>query len=403
MSRIFKALRPWLEPAAGIVFFVLWAVAEVGRYQQFAVAAALGLLALSAAIALSRVLPVASLALIGLLLLAQVSGIVPPPGPTSWPVYFGVLATVAVVSYYAPVRVSWVALALGVPFALAFGYASRLGDEWLGSDRVPGYTDALLPVTVVSFCVYAGGWAMGHALRVNVAELRAQLLLRTTAAQLGATELELAMTRERDRIAREVHDVLAHSLAVVIAQADGARFIGEKKPEKADDALRAIADAARSSLIDVRTLVEGLREEPGVQPQPGLADLDPLIAQLVGAGMTVDAQHFGEAKTMTPAQQLTVYRVVQESLTNALRHAGSATARLSFDWRGPGLALSITSAGAEAPPQRVDGHGIRGMKDRARLAGGWLTAGASETDGDFVVTLFLPTGTDRAAAEGHAA
>jgi signal transduction histidine kinase len=408
MSPLLKHLRPWLEPAVGIVFFALWVVAEVGRYQASGLAAAIGLLALSAAIAVSRILPVAALALVGSLLLAQVLGIVPPPLSTSWPVYFGGIAVVFVISVYAKRRLALVALLLGVPFALAFGFASQLGDVWTGADRGPGYTDAFLPVTVVSLCLYAGGWAAGYALRTNLSALRAQLLLRTTTAQLGQAEVELQMVRERDRIAREVHDVLAHSLAVVIAQADGARFIRDTKPaqteQRTDDALVAISDAARAALIDVRTLVEGLREDQGEQPQPGLDEIPALLAQLTRAGMVIDAQHFGDEKPMTPAQQLAVYRIVQESLTNALRHADrAATTRVSFDWRGPGLALGITSAdtsgddsGAPAP---TPGNGIRGMKDRARLAGGWLTAGASDTDGEFVVTLFVPTGAEKTGAE----
>jgi len=401
MSPLLKHLRPWLEPAVGVAFFVFWVLAEVGRYQASGLAPAIGLLALCAAIAVSRVWPVAALALVGSLLLAQVTGIVPPPIATSWPVYFGALAVVFVIAFYATRRVSLVALVLGAPFAIAFGFAAQLGDVWQGSDRGPGYTPALLPVAVLSACLWAGAWAAGYALRTNLAALRAQLALKTTTAQLDAAAVELEMVRERDRIAREVHDVLAHSLAVVIAQADGARFIRESKPtdteQRTDDALSAISDAARAALIDVRTLVEGLREDQGEQPQPGLADLDPLLGQLARAGMTVDAQHFGAERPMTPAQQLAVFRIVQESLTNALRHADrTAATRLAFDWRGPGLAVTVTSDGSGEVGETVDGNGIRGMKDRARLAGGWLTAGASDTDDGFVVTLFVPTGAEPA-------
>jgi len=408
MSPLLLKLRPWLEPAVGVAFFAFWAVAEVGRYQLFGLSAVLGLLALATAIAISRVKPVAAVVLLGVLVLLQALAIVPPPQPTSWPVYFGALVVVFEAAYYATARFSRIALLLGAPYAVAIGYASQLGDVWNGAARMPGYTPALLPVAVLSACLWAGAWAAGYALRANFARLRAQLLLRTTAAQLDRAEVELQLVRERDRIARDVHDVLAHSLAVVIAQADGARFIRETKPEKTeqrtDDALAAISDAARAALIDVRTLVEGLREDPGEQPQPGLDEIPALLAQLTRAGMAIDAQHFGEEKPMTPAQQLAVYRIVQESLTNALRHADRAAATsVSFDWRGPGLALSVTSVGAVAEASAPHGNGVRGMKDRARLAGGWLTAGASDTDGGFVVTLFVPTGSEKSAAEDDAA
>jgi len=412
MSPVLVKLRPWLEPAVGAVFFVLWVVAEAGRYHGGSALAAL--IAISLSIAVSRVWPWVALAGVVSVPALQLLGILRPPESTTWPVAFGILIVAFVVSLNAPRRIAFVALALSVPMALGAG--SLLGlrmNSWVGRGSFGRETEMFATVSVVAFGLYAGAWAIGFALRLNYSELRARFLLRTTAAQLEDTEVELRITRERDHIAREVHDVLAHSLAVVIAQADGARFIGTTKPERSDDAFHAIADAARSALIDVRTLVEGLREDQGDQPQPGLADLPPLFDQLRGAGMTIDAQHFGEAKTMTPAQQLAVFRIAQESLTNALRHGGrTPTARVSFDWRGPGLAVGIastgitstgvTSAGVEAAPGVVDGHGIRGMKDRARLAGGWLTAGASDTDGDFVVTLFVPTGDER-PAEGEAA
>ncbi|WP_411698510.1 sensor histidine kinase [Conyzicola sp.] len=399
MFTLLRKLRPYLEPTIAVVFFVLWVVAEAGR--QHGGSAWAALITISVAIAVSRIWPWAALAAVSAVPLLQLVGVLRPPESTTWPVAFGVIFVAFTVSLTAPKRVAYVALALSLPMALAAGALLGLQmNSWVGRGSFEREVEMFVTVAVVAFGLYAGAWGLGFALRLNFSELRALYLLRATAAQLGATESELAMSHERDRIAREVHDVLAHSLAVVIAQADGARFIGEKKPEKTDDALRAIADAARSSLIDVRTLVEGLREDQGDQPQPGLADIPALVKQVSGAGMTVDSQHFGDAKTMTPAQQLAVFRIVQESLTNALRHAGRATTRLSFDWRGPGLALTITSAGIEASESTAGGHGIRGMKDRARLAGGWLTAGAS--DGDFVVTLFVPTGSER-PAEGEAA
>jgi signal transduction histidine kinase len=411
MSPILLKLRPWLEPAVGVVFFTLWCVAEAGR--QHGTASVFTLALISATIAISRVQPAAALIAVTGTIALQVAGALPAPESTTWPVYFGVLIVVFVVAHETSKRLSWIALLLGLPLSLAIaglmvaplpGQVPRW-TSWVGQGAsTTGTAVAFATLTVIALGLYAGAWAGGFALRVNLRELRAQMLLRTTAAQLDATEVELRMTRERDRIAREVHDVLAHSLAVVIAQADGARFISESKPEKSDDAFRAISDAARSALIDVRTLVEGLREDQGDEPQPGLADIDALLEQMIRAGMRIDAKHFGQQKTMTPAQQLAVYRIVQESLTNVLRHAGrSATTRLSFDWRGPGLALGITSSGVEMAGSAPSGNGIRGMKDRARLAGGWLTAGASDTDDEFMVTLFVPTGAEQPAAQDDAA
>jgi signal transduction histidine kinase len=397
MPSILLKLRPWLEPAVGAVFLTLWLIAEAGR--GYGGSGLFILIAIAVAMAISRVLPVVALAAVTAVTLLQVFGVMLPAAATMWPVNLGVLFVVFVVAHEAPKRVAYAALILGVPLAAAAGYLARLSDNWSGADRIDGAVDALLPTSLIALGLYAGAWAAGFALRVSLRELRALRLLRTATEQLGSVEVELMLARERDRIARDVHDVLAHSLAVVIAQADGARFASVAKPQLTDAAFHAISDAARAALIDVRTLIEGLREEPGDTPQPALADLEPLLVQLGATGMTVDAQHFGDAKAMTPAQELAVYRIVQESLTNSLRHSGGKpSARLSFDWRGPGLALTVTSRGDSGGRQSPGGgHGIRGMKDRARLAGGWLTAGASEEpDGEFVVTLFLPTGVERA-------
>ena len=336
--------------------------------------------------------------------LLQLLAVLPSPESTTWPVYFAVGIVAFVVALEGDSRARRLALILAAPLAVAiaflmavptpsqpYGWASWTGG---GYGRRPNVM-AFVTIASVGTGLYVGAWALGFALRVNVLEAHARALLQKTSAQLDVAEVELVVTRERDHMAREVHDVLAHSLAVVLAQADGARFLSESKPERADAAFRAIADAARAALIDVRTLVEGMREDQGDQPQPRISDIEPLLAQMAGAGMLVERQTLGEAKMLTPAQQLAVFRIVQESLTNALRHAGRSSAtRLSFDWRGPGLVVTIVSEGTtptdgEAGGPLGAGHGVRGMKDRARLAGGWLTA---EPDGDdFLVTAFLPT------------
>ncbi|NYJ21093.1 sensor histidine kinase [Glaciibacter psychrotolerans] len=398
MPPVLTALRHWLEPAVGALFFAFWVSAEIGRHHVGGELAVL--LALSTALALSRVRPRSALLIVAGVLLLQLLGLLPPPESTTWPVYCGVLGVVFVATQNVKSPVQWYALALGIPVAGAVALLMVLHGwtSWIGDTQPLRY--ALLLIGAVALGLYAGAWAAGIAVRLNVTQLRGSALLRKTATELGMAEVELLIGRERDRIAREVHDVLAHSLAVVLAQADGARFIAESRPEATREALHAISDAARSALVDVRTFIEGLREEPGDEPQPSLADLDPLIARLAGAGMQVGVTHFGPAKPLTPAQELAVFRIVQECLTNALRHAGDqATTQISFDWRGPGLAFTVTSTGTASaptppPPTRV-GHGIRGMKDRARLAGGWLTAGQAEgPDDDFLVTVFIPAGAD---------
>jgi signal transduction histidine kinase len=129
-------------------------------------------------------------------------------------------------------------------------------------------------------------------------------------------------------------------------------------------------------------------------PQPGLSDIDALLAGVDAAGLDVALTQAGEAGPLAPGQELTVYRIVQEGLTNALRHRGrGSTVAIVFDWRGPGLALQLVSSGEGADavvnPETRLRRGVEGMRDRARLAGGWLTAGADE-NGDHRITAFVP-------------
>lgn len=427
MTPVLRVLRPWLEPVVAAVSLTLWIFAETGRLHG--VADLVVLILFTGALGIGRVLPRTALAVVMATLLLQLVGILPLLESTTWPVYLIGLGVVFVATRALTPPFHWVALALGLPVAALVAFLLVIPingfygwTSWIGAGTdASTVRNAFFLVAAVTLGLYAGAWAAAIAVTASVKQRIGSALLRRTATELGVAEVELLIGGERDRIAREVHDVLAHSLAVVIAQADGARFIAETKPEATQAALHAISDAARSALIDVRTFVEGLREESGDAPQPSLADLEPLLARLAGAGMQIGITHFGTARTLTPAQELAVFRIVQECLTNALRHAGAtATTQITFDWRGPGLAFTVTSrdstrrthsaepsAAADAlgaagtsrslasmpgETARV-GHGIRGMKDRARLVGGWLTAGRAEgPDDDFLVTVFIPVG-----------
>ena len=406
MPSIPKSLRPWLEPVGGAVFFTLWVIAEAGRLYPFSLLIVLA--AYSLAIAVTRVLPLVGLLVVLVVPGLQLAEILPRLTSTSWPVYIATLFVAFLIALHAQATIRWIALGFGViqaaMVALLLVLPSRADPygwtSWTGQSQVPDIIPRMfIIIGVTGLGLYAAAWTAGLAVRLNVKQLHGIALLRRTSADLGVAEFELRFAKERDRIAQDVHDVLAHSLAVVIALADGSRFLSKIKPESTDTALRDIADTARSALVDVRGLVEGLRDEPGDRPQPGLSDLDALTKRVSSAGMHVSTEHFGDAQTLTPAQELAVFRIIQESLTNSLKHAGpQSTARISFDWRGPGLALAVTSRGDEHPLDQAStlephtGHGIRGMKDRARLAGGWLTTGWTDApEALFLVTAFIPT------------
>jgi signal transduction histidine kinase len=208
-------------------------------------------------------------------------------------------------------------------------------------------------------------------------------------------ERDVVIEQERNRVARDVHDVVAHSLAVVIAQADGARYAAEKDPATVSPALDAIAETARVALGEVRTLLHELRHTQSATPSPGTGDLDTLIEGFRVLGLTVDVAHYGHQRALGDATQLAVYRVVQESLTNALRHGDTAQpVSVDFDWGDHALAVVITNAlqGDGVPQVDGPGHGIPGMRERAALAGGDFTVGVG-TRGMFRVRASLPAST----------
>jgi signal transduction histidine kinase len=225
---------------------------------------------------------------------------------------------------------------------------------------------------------------------------RAQLAAET---RLRETATELAVEQERNRIAGELHDVLAHSLTVIVAQADGIRLIHRAEPESVEGASRVIADSARTALVETRRLIEGFSTDVSDQPTHKLDDLVTLAGRLSSSGMLVTIETTGEPWDMTAAQELTVYRLAQESLTNAFKHGDrSQGTHLHLVWTAESLELHsesslINSLGA-TPETTSSGRGIAGMKARAAAAGGWVETVLGEET--FEVLAFLPaTGPDR--------
>jgi signal transduction histidine kinase len=200
----------------------------------------------------------------------------------------------------------------------------------------------------------------------------------------------VVIEQERNRIARDMHDVVAHSLAVVIAQADGARYARATDPEAVDAALITIASTAREALGDVRGLLGQLRHSQAEGPQPAIADLSVLIDQLRASGLDVQLEQRGAVHPLPASQQLAVYRITQEALTNALRHGNAATpVFLTLDWLADRVELSIVNQlrGGVLPEPRI-GHGTMGMRERAVLAGGAFSGGIR--DANYVVQATIP-------------
>jgi signal transduction histidine kinase len=186
-----------------------------------------------------------------------------------------------------------------------------------------------------------------------------------------------------------MHDVVAHSLAVVIAQSDGARLLRRTDPESVDEALETIASVSRAALADVRVLLQQLRYEGTTSVQPGLGDLDTLFAQFRGSGLELDVVRDPDLGTLGTATQLAAFRIIQESLTNALRHGNLSRPASVVVSRTPhGLEVEVVNAVGPTQRPTAGGHGLIGMRERAGAVQGDLHAGAEE-DG-FRVRAFLP-------------
>ncbi|HLL34002.1 sensor histidine kinase [Streptomyces sp.] len=196
-------------------------------------------------------------------------------------------------------------------------------------------------------------------------------------------QARLAAAAERARIAREMHDIIGHNLSVITGLADGGRYAAAKSPHRAAQALDAIAGTSRQALTELRRLLDVLRDDhqhpdAGLTPQPALTDLDQLIDGVRTAGLPVRLTTHG-TPDLRPGRQLTVYRVVQEALTNTLKHAGpGATADIALSYDGQGAAtVTVTDTGHGARPLDGTGagRGIPGMRERTALYGGTLEAG----------------------------
>ena len=232
--------------------------------------------------------------------------------------------------------------------------------------------------------VGAGGlvlaaWTLGDLRRLRLAhvaalEERAERLEREREAQA-----RLAAAAERARIARELHDVVAHSLSVIIAQADGGRYAAVAEPHRAPAVLSTIAETGRTALADMRRLLGVLRDPAAVPtaPQPDVTAVPALVEGVRRSGLPVSLVELGAPRELPPALGLAAYRVVQEGLTNVLKHAGPGTpTTVALQWSPGTLVVHVDDeGGAVATPPNGDGHGLAGMRERAGMFGGSVEAG----------------------------
>ncbi|NUW39516.1 sensor histidine kinase [Nonomuraea rhodomycinica] len=291
-----------------------------------------------------------------------------------------------------------VSVACGLAVAASWWHAAFLAPDdftW------PNIAQVSLIVVVV--------WSFGNRTR-TVVERNGQLAALTERLRRDQEDrARRAVTEERVRIARELHDVVAHHMSVIVIQAGLARYVFGSDPATARGALATIADTGSEVMGEMRRLLAVLRIDAGddagdgadecadsYDPAPGLGRLDQLTERVRSAGVPVEVSITGTVRPLPPGIDLCAYRIVQECLTNVLKHAGPATARVSLDY-GADLELRVSDDGRGAPPSpEGDGHGLIGMRERVKLYKGTVRSGSKPSGGfEVVVTLPLPSpGTD---------
>ncbi len=291
--------------------------------------------------------------------------------------------------------------------------------SYLAADLVLGFVVATrarrasIVAVAVSFVVQLlviGLFAHGDNLTVNgviallatAASCTAGLLSRERrehAVALRAQEVAEAVTAERLRIARELHDMVAHSIGIIAIQAGVGSRVIRTQPAEAREALRAIEATSRETLSGLRRTLVSLRqadrgatasEQSPLAPSPGLADLEQLAAATAGAGVRVDVRRSGNQRQLPADIDLSAYRIVQEALTNVVRHAGTGRCRVAVDYGDEELSVEVVDDGRGAPGNgSAHGFGIIGMRERVGLLGGRLSAGP-RPEGGFRVAAGLP-------------
>lgn len=290
--------------------------------------------------------------------------------------------------------------AYGPRWAVGWGLAAAVlgvvaaGLRFFGGEESTWQAHAFIIAFLIVYVVAV--WAFGDLRRVRNQELEG-LTERARLLELErAQEAEIAAINERTRIAREMHDIVAHSLTVVIAQADGGRYSARADPEAAVAALETIAQTGRQALTDMRALLSVLRSDHPREysSTPRVSDIDDLIREMRRGGLAVAHRVEGEAHELSTGAELTAYRIVQESLTNVLKHAGpAAQVTVGQRWGERALELTVSDDGrggaAALVAPSAGGQGVIGMRERVELHGGRFEAGP-QAGGGYRVQVELP-------------
>ena len=338
---------------------------------RLAAAAAVGALGLAAARRVQK-----PLLLLGLLALLTAAGSLLPKHLGDIEA-IGLFVLLAI--YSAAAHTSGRRMLMGATLTFVMGFTAMATDP-----------DGINIAAVVFFGLLFGApWVAGRAIRHR--RLNEQRLEREKA------DAEAAIVEERARIARELHDVVAHAISVIVLQARGGRRVIADDPREAREAFSVIEATGHQALDEMRRLLGMLRasdEELALAPQPSLDQLDALLEQVRAAGLPVELTVEGAPAELPPGVDLSAYRIVQEALTNALKHAGPAQARVTVRYGEGELELEIADDGTGSGDGKGSGHGLIGMRERVSVYGGELHAG-HRPGGGYALRARLPLGSAR--------
>ncbi len=282
-------------------------------------------------------------------------------------------------------RFGLISAVIAVLGAAVFTWWRQLATQGMGTPTV--VSGVALGMSAAVVC--EGGWVAGYVRFQNRQAIQAKVDAQLDAAERLRLAQAFDQEQERARIAADMHDVVAHSWAVVAAQADGARYALRTAPDQAERALEVIAETARSAMTDLRTILHELRHSESVGTTMGYEQQSELIERMRASAMKVEVHDVG-APSSSPLIALTSYRMLSEALTNALKHGDlSAPVQVRRDW-SDGYRLTVTNTIAPgAPPGAGTGHGIIGMTERATMAGGRLET--ERVGNTYEVRAHIPT------------
>jgi signal transduction histidine kinase len=319
--------------------------------------------------------------------------------------YWGLSIVVSLIDWrLIPFAISLFVVGLSVAFLLgnlrsvgqaAVGLLAVVAGSGTVVYLIPGHSLAELIFIPLEFVI---AWLAGFALRERSVQAEAAEVRAAVAERERDAVARVAVAEERARIARELHDVVAHAVSVMVLQVGAVRHKLPDERAEDRDALRDVEGAGRTALAEMRGLLAAMREEGDdveLSPQPGLDGLDLLLAQVGRAGLPVELHVEGVPVALPRGIDLSAYRIVQEALTNALKHARATTADVFVRYRPHELQLEVRDDGVGAASGDGLGHGLVGIRERVKIYGGDMTAGASNGRG-FVLSTRLPLTTARA-------